>query len=939
MSFNKFIQADKSAMGAINRPLQVFRRCVRYPGYFVTVHNRGPTIHRDTCPPGRVPTNRPGARTKIFVALVFAFFLLLIPAQASAHVTNTPAIGLTLQVDAGFNSFYRIGYWTPVRIKLSNQGTDFSGTLAINTISGQAGTIGGANTSPWRFEEPVTLPHGTQKQLTLTVPMYMGLFAPHGISVQVLDRHGRAVVTQQTTPAYLNPGDILVGIFSDNFAGFSPLSAVALPNRYTAVGLAPLDATTMPTTTTVLSSFDVIILDDFATATLSPAQLRTLEAWVSQGGALIEVGGATWQRTLKALPPDLLPVEVSGTSTIPAGIHLLPPGSVPSGQPSSVDTLQEPLAASTARLRTQGQGQALQSLVVLSLGNTPLLVQAWHGQGMVSYLAFDPTIQPLANWSDLGTFWKQLLIRAVGDRALIGNTPLYSSGPGQIMTRGGILQILQPPPLLSPWFVVLLFLSYIAIIGPARIVILRRLKRPEWGWRIIMSSIVIFSLLSYGSSLYQRRASLLDNSISIVQINADGSPAHITTYHGFFDPSESDSRLYLVGNSIALPTPSLLVPGSPVFAQNDPQAAITPVPGGANVHLPNDGNWPFHALVSEQDSQLQGGILAQLALQNNRLVGSITNTLDTALDDVYVLLPHSFVSIGHLASGQALQVDLPLQKALARQGTTLADAIAASQGLPASYFPYSQDQQPGTDMQRHLAILSALSGAGFPYGPCGGPCATHDLVSKGEILTIPAGTPLSINLPRGSDPLLLNNAPATLIGWASAPLDAIGDTTIDGLSVFGVHDNLVQMPLKIDLAGTLNAPPNVIAGYLVDEDNSDAEDSVPDTYTLSTGSVTFEFALPDMKQARIDSLTLTEPNEVGNINPPPPTNPELTQARLFNWQTMSWDSVALTSWSFTTTDIGAYIGPGSRVLLQITNTYPAGLLVFGKPYLSLQGMA
>src|SRR5262249_28910289 len=210
----------------------------------------------------------------------------------------------------------------------------------------------------------------------------------------------------------------------------------------------------------------------------------------------------------------------------------------------------------------------------------------------------------------------------------------------------------------------------------------------------------------------------------------------------------------LAGNSIALPTPSLLVPGSPIFSQNDPQAAITPVPGGANVHLKNDGNWPFHVLVTEQDSQIQGGVLAQLSLQNERLVGFITNRLETARDDGFVLLPHRFVPIGHLESGQTLQVDLPLQKALARQGpsinrgpTTLADAIAASQGLPASYFPYTQNQQPGDDRQRHLAILSALSGAGFPYGPCGGPCATHALMSKGAILTIPAGTPPSINLP------------------------------------------------------------------------------------------------------------------------------------------------------------------------------------------------
>src|SRR6266851_558979 len=116
-----------------------------------------------------------GNETKIFVALVFAFFLLLFPAQASAHARNTPAVGLTLQVDVGFNSFYRIGYWTPIRITLNNQGPGFSGTLAINTVSGQRALGGAVATSPWSFEEPVTLVQGTRKQVTLTVPLYMGL--------------------------------------------------------------------------------------------------------------------------------------------------------------------------------------------------------------------------------------------------------------------------------------------------------------------------------------------------------------------------------------------------------------------------------------------------------------------------------------------------------------------------------------------------------------------------------------------------------------------------------------------------------------------------------------------------------------------------------------------------------------------------------------------
>jgi CheY-like chemotaxis protein len=200
-------------------------------------------------------------RLLVCCGLAFIGLLSFSPAQATAHAEDTPARNLTLQLDVGFNSFYRIGYWTPIRVTLSNEGADFRGTLAINTFSGLSLINGGSNTSPWSFEEPVTLPQGTQKKLTLTMPLYMGLFPPHGITARLLDTHGHAVATQQATPQYLNPGDMLVGIFSDNYAGFSSLSAVTLPNGNSSVALAPLDAATMPTMTMALSNFDVIVLD------------------------------------------------------------------------------------------------------------------------------------------------------------------------------------------------------------------------------------------------------------------------------------------------------------------------------------------------------------------------------------------------------------------------------------------------------------------------------------------------------------------------------------------------------------------------------------------------------------------------------------------------------------------------------------------------------
>ncbi len=656
-----------------------------------------------------------------------------------------------------------------------------------------------------------------------------------------------------------------------------------------------------------------------------------------------------------ACPPELLPVHLLGTAMLPPGTHLLPEEDRPqasspqgSDQPMN-DTLQQPIPISTATLNvkgTNGQPQGDEqatttntptALAVLSSGAIPLLVEAQHGQGTICYLAFDPAVQPFLGWSAITVFWKSLLVRALADQALIGNAPKFSSGPGDVLVKEGLEQMLQPPYFFSPWIAAVLLLSYILVLGPVSILLLKRLKRPQWVWRTILAGIVFFSLFSYGLSFYAHGAALLDNTISLLQLNADGSPAHITTYSGIFTPDDGDFIIQFPANQLVLPVSYPLAASSPVYSSDDPHISLSPISDSVIVREPGTGPWTFHALVSQQDLQLQGKITSALTLQQNRLVGSITNTLETALDDVFVLLPHTFVSIGHLPAGATTSVDLPLQHA-AKAGTTLADAIAIDNGLPASYFPYSNNGQAPSDFQRHIATLEALSGAGIAYTPCGGPCITQALVSKGSVLTAPPGTPETLHLPVNSDPLLLNAAQATLIGWADAPLDGTNAITINQKRPNGFHDNLVEVPVALDFPQNANVPPNIVQGRVIDEQNSDVELTAPDTYSLTTGVVSFEFALPLSQAAAISSMTVTEPDAIYDLSHQthPPVAGDVIQASLFNWQTNKWERITLHSGTFTTANAAAYIGAGGRVLLQVANADPSGLLLFAKPSVSVQ---
>jgi hypothetical protein len=893
------------------------------------------------------------------LALVLLYFFS--PAQALAHeVTGGP----TFRVNAGFETHYRDGNWVPVQVTLHNDGPDFSGTVSLVTPTPQF--LGSNNQGiPSNYQVSITLANGAQKQVTMYVPLY---FDVQSVTVKLLDSSGNVVGSQNATLTPLLPGDILIGILSDQSSGFNPLGAVALPNQGSSIFLEFLNNTTMPGMAAALKNFNVIVLDNFTTSNLSVAQLSALQTWVNQGGTLILVGGPEWHRTLGALPSELVPVKVNGSATLAAGTSLLPTGGpqvVHHGQNNMLDSVQAPITISTASINAQGDSTGRE--IILASRTAPLIVQAHQEQGTIMYLAFDPTLEPILGWQGASVLWDGLLLHSLGDQLLshtgvspgIGNSTQQAQ-PLLASRMSGFLQSLLPSTIPPPWRTLgILLFCYILVLGPVRFLLMKRLKRRDWSWRIILSSIVIFSLLSYGLAYIEKGSSILSDSITIAQLSGNGSSAHFTTYMGVFVPNEGDYQVHIPGIGLAQPSPDNFS-----FPQNGPSGqttvshiSIAQVQGGTDVNLQDVNIWTLHTILGEQDRQIHKGLVSQLTLQNGSLVGTVTNTLGYALSDAFLLTPNDALSLGYLAAGETKHVLLKLSSTPLGANATLADLIALNTGSPT--YQSMPDSLPLTEWQRHLSILYALDGEGFfnyssvctglcnapanplaPILPGINPVSISSSFSYSNPVSILATPSWQYTATTNNDPLLVPGSPATLIGWAENPLDPNDSVTINDIHPEGLHETLIQAPLSVNLAGSLDLPPNFIAGRLINVDGNNVQLLFPDIYTISTGSMTFEYVVPNAGNLQVNGLTITEPPDLNLISQGiTAPNADSLPFRLYNWHTNTWNAISLNQNTFTTNNVSAYISPTGRVLVQLDNKDSSlGTFLFGKPLINLQGV-
>ncbi len=583
-----------------------------------------------------------------------------------AHAQEQP--GVTLTARAGFDGYYEVDEWLPVRVVLQNDGPGLDGQVEVRLPRGAA-----AETV---YAYPISLPTVSRKEVTLYVRPE-GYLGELDVVVVSSSANGNPVARVSVRLKSIGNTDRLFGVLAGSPSAFNTLADVVPPNGTASV--AELEPGDLPERAQALNALDVLVVSDVDTGLLTDRQRAALSEWVAGGGQLIVAGGPGWLKTAAGLR-DLLPVAPFGTRTLPELTSLQAYVASPYELAGS--------AVVAAGVLTQ-DAEAL-----VSQGDTPLIVRRPVGFGAVAYLGADPALAPLKGWDGAADVYRALVSAPADRPEWAGGIQDWSSASDAASTLPN-LQL--PPTSLICGFLGL----YIVAIGPLNFILVRALRRRELAWISVPLLVLAFSGAAFVIGSQARGNQPILNRLAIVQAqlahSASGTmpAARVSGIVGIFSPNRATYRLRFERALLAHPAPSDsgLAPGGDdwTFLVENDQTTVPDLRmdvAGFTL-LAVEGPAPAPALTHDLTLNLDD--------QGASVQGGVTNNSSFLLRDAVVLGLGQAQRLGDLRPGDTRAVRLSLT-ALRSPGPPAIDDILGATNY------YSDPES-----RRRYSLLRAMS--------------------------------------------------------------------------------------------------------------------------------------------------------------------------------------------------------------------------------------
>src|ERR1700682_991109 len=770
-------------------------------------------------------------RFRLPARIALAAMLAAIALAGASVGTSAADNPVTLVVHVGYQDAVKLGEWMPVTIDAKNAGAGVDGTLEVQEVlSGQPG-VGGLPI----YQAPISLASGASKRIRTYVTL-----DTTGASVTArIVQSGRVILSQGWAGPTGGTPSTLIGVLSDqatSLDGFAAVHPASVNARVVHLRADEIAELAIP-----LRAFDILAIDDFATDSLTAGQRTAISDFVRAGGDLLLGTGAAWRKTLAGLPPAIVPMTISGTTSVTTDL----------------------LGGSAVEVAT---GVSTPGPAWLATGSQALLIERRVGAGIVTLAAFDWNQEPVAGWSGTAPLLRQLIARSVFGAGgssqnfmygIGGPSPMnFSSQPTLASQNGALSSTLGDLPgidLPSLQLTVGLVLLYVLLVGPVNYVVLGAMRRRALAWVTVPLIAVIAAGGAYGAGILSKGRSVQANQVTILHVQPGWDHAYQETFTGIMAPSRGDYQAAISGGRLLI---------SPIVNNGafDPSGFGTGSRSGSlrinvdnnNVTLPGMTAFVLGGFATESVTSAPQ-LAAHLQLLNGNLNGTIENHSNLAFTDAVLIMGDSFQTFGALKPGATATVSLAV-KAATQFGMPTYTRIYG-----AAFFNGPQPQQP-TDAQREdyakTQILSVL--------PTGGSF-------KGISF---ASTPL-------------------LVAWTHEPFQSL---SVNGSHPRSTAESAVALSLPLDQIGTGSLPAGVVSGRIVDVVGDAQGQGPPGMLLMQSGSVTYELSPSLVAGTHLTSVSLTASNPYGGKFMPAPGggtgSTAAVQGQAWDWSRSAWTDVA-----------------------------------------------
>lgn len=377
------------------------------------------------------------------------------------------ADGLTGDVVFGTKGYLVENRTLPVRVNITSQKEDFTGTLKI--------TLPGADGDGISYQVAVDCQKGVPGQVEMEVPF---LGNASYFYFEILDSFGTAafsgkVLTGEENAVETVARDVYIGVLSDQYSSLEYLDGLTLEveNQPFTLQLVQFAAQEFPMRADELSSLSGILIDAFDTSVLSAQQFDCLKSWVTDGGSLF-VGTGT--EAAKVLPgmEKLLGIKAGDVGEVlyafssemsRAGSARLYSASLLFSEEEAWESLSFSSPGCIYR-RDYGEG----SLTVSACSLTDNTFRQWTGREDVLWQIFHEELE-----KEIGGTW-------VNDTSLwYAKTALYAFMSGR-----------RP----NTFYYGVFFIVYLGVLGFFAYYLLRKIKKREYIWGVVPVVAVIFTV-------------------------------------------------------------------------------------------------------------------------------------------------------------------------------------------------------------------------------------------------------------------------------------------------------------------------------------------------------------------------------------------------------------------------------------------------------------